>query len=159
MGYQWRRTSAYAGDYYMHANRQRQCEAWAEASIPAYCYRFNARGADVPSIVGATHFEEVAFVFHNLDGVGYHYGEPFAGAPPSYAALSTLMAGMWASFIHDMDPNTGIGDFFPNEWVPYAKGKPVDMVFDANITSYMEPDTWRKDGIDYINSIAKAYWR
>ncbi|KAL2008244.1 hypothetical protein VTN00DRAFT_8226 [Thermoascus crustaceus] len=159
MGYQWRRTSAYGGDYYMHANRRRQCEAWAEASVPAYCYRFNVRAADVPYIVGATHFEEVAFVFNNIEGLGYHYGKPFSGMPESYAELSTLMTSMWASFIHDLDPNTGVRKSFPNRWIPYAKGKPVDIVFDANTTSHMEPDTWRKDGIDYINSVTKAYWR
>lgn len=143
----------------MHANRRRQCEAWAEASVPAYCYRFNVRAADVPYIIGATHFEEVAFVFNNIEGLGYHYGKPFSGMPSSYAELSTLMTSMWASFIHDLDPNTGVRKSFPNRWIPYAKGNPVDIVFDANTTSHMEPDTWRKDGIDYINSVAKAYWR
>ncbi|PYH32854.1 cholinesterase [Aspergillus neoniger CBS 115656] len=159
-GYQWRRTCAYAGDYVMHANRRRQCEAWTETSTPAYCYRFNMRAADVPILSGATHFEEVAFVFNNIAGLGYHYGKPFAGMPESYVQLSNLMTSMWASFIHDLDPNSGIKDS-DVQWQPYGKDQPVDLVFDANVTSYsyMEPDTWRKEGIDYINSVANAYWR
>ena len=158
MGYQWRRTSAYGGDYAMHANRRRQCEAWAEASTPAYCYRFNTRNTDVSYLSGATHFEEVSFVFRNFAGLGYHYGKPFVDVPKSYFELSNLVASMWASFIHDLDPNSGISDASVH-WDSYKEGKPVDIVFDANATSHMEPDTWRKDGIDYINSVAKAYWR
>ncbi|GLI77262.1 hypothetical protein PoHVEF18_005550 [Penicillium ochrochloron] len=158
MGYEWRRTSAFAGDFYMHANRRRQCEAWSETSTPAYCYRFDVHSADVPLIVGATHFEEVAFVFHNIAGLGYHYGKPFAGVPQSYIDLSTMMTSMWASFIHDLNPNSGVVNKSIH-WQAYGKNQPVDLLFSANTTSYMEADTWRKEGIDYINAIAKAVWR
>lgn len=157
MGYQWRRTSAYAGDMAMHATRRKQCAAWSASSTPAFCYRFNMRNTDVPYLSGATHFEEVSFVFHNIAGLGYHYGRPFVNVPHSYIELSTLMTSMWASFIHDLNPNPGD---YPNIiWDSYAEGKPVDLVFDANVTSHMEPDTWRSDGIGYINSISSAYWR
>lgn len=157
-GHQWRRTSAFAGDYAMHANRRRQCEAWAETSTPAYCYRFNVRSADVPPLSGVTHFEEVSFVFHNLAGIGYHYGKPFAGVPQSYIDLSSMMTSMWASFIHDLDPNPGVVDGSVH-WDSYSTSDPVDLCFNANTTSHMEADTWRKDGIDYINSVAQAFWR
>lgn len=157
-GHQWRRTSAFAGDYAMHANRRRQCEAWAETSTPAYCYRFNVRSADVPPLSGVTHFEEVSFVFHNLAGIGYHYGKPFAGVPQSYIDLSSMMTSMWASFIHDLDPNPGVVNGSVH-WDSYSTSDPVDLCFNANTTSHMEADTWRKDGIDYINSVAQAFWR
>ncbi|KAI2786228.1 hypothetical protein POX_g08610 [Penicillium oxalicum] len=156
-GYEWRRTSAFAGDATMHANRRRQCEAWTEASTPAYCYRFDVIPVDRnPS--GTTHFMEVAFVFNNIAGRGYQYGKPFAGAPQSWIDLSDMMATMWISFIHDLNPNSEA--VHPNvRWEAYGKDKPVDLVFSANVTSYMEADTWRKEGIDFINSIAKALWR
>lgn len=157
-GYQWRRTSAFAGDFMMHANRRRQCEAWAESSTPAYCYRFNVRSADVPLLSGATHFEEVAFVFRNFAGLGYHYGKPFAGTPQSYFDLSSMMTSMWASFIHDLDPNPGVVNKSIH-WGSYNKAKPLDLFLDANTTSHMEPDTWRKEGIDYINSVAQVFQR
>lgn len=143
----------------MHANRRRQCEAWTATNTTAYCYRFNVRSADVTPLSGATHFEEVAFVFNNIAGLGYHYGLPFAGVPESYVQLSQLMTSMWASFIHDLDPNSGIKNESTVRWQAYGQGRPVDLVFNANTTSYMEPDTWRKEGIDYINSVASAYWR
>ncbi|KAJ5538721.1 hypothetical protein N7494_008200 [Penicillium frequentans] len=157
-GWEWRRTSAFAGDFTMHANRRRQCEAWTETSTPAYCYRFNVHSADTPLLSGATHFEEVAFVFNNVDGLGYHYGKPFAGVPQSYYDLSSMMTSMWASFIHDLDPNPGTVNASIH-WNAYGLDSPVDLFLNANTTSHMEADTWRKEPIDYLNSVAEAFWR
>ncbi|KAJ5797478.1 uncharacterized protein N7503_006774 [Penicillium pulvis] len=157
-GWEWRRTSAFAGDFTMHANRRRQCEAWTETSTPAYCYRFNVHSADTPLLAGATHFEEVAFVFNNIDGLGYHYGKPFAGVPQSYYDLSSMMTSMWASFIHDLDPNPGTVNASVH-WDAYGLDSPVDLFLNANTTSHMEADTWRKEPIDYLNSVAEAFWR
>ncbi|KAL4908620.1 hypothetical protein BDW74DRAFT_188537 [Aspergillus multicolor] len=158
-GWQWRRTSAYAGDYSMHANRRRQTEVWADHGVPAYAYRFNTRGGDVPWISGAQHFTEVAFVFKNFEGLGYHYGLPFEGMPERYKDLSTLVSSMWASFIVDLDPNTGVDSEV--YWEGYGVDAPVDVVFDANVTGLgaLEDDTWRKGGIDFLNSISRVLWR
>ncbi|KAJ5626217.1 hypothetical protein N7510_002526 [Penicillium lagena] len=158
MGWEWHRTSAFLGDWAMHANRRRQCEVWSETGTTAYCYRFNVHSADVPLLYGATHFEEVSSVFHNIAGLGYHYGKPFAGVPQSYIDLSTMMTSMWASFIHDLDPNTGVVNRSVH-WSVYDKASPQDFFLNSNISSHMEADTWRKEGIDYINSVAKAFWR
>ncbi|KAL3480880.1 cholinesterase [Aspergillus californicus] len=155
-GLQWRRAAAFAGDISMHANRRRQCETWAGADLSAYCYRFNMRSGNSDYLSGAAHFEEVAFVFNNIAGLGYHYGKPFAGMPDSYRELSVMMAGMWAGFIHDLDPNTDEAADRGVYWEGYGAGEPVDLVLDANVTSYMEDDTWRKDGIDFINSLMRA---
>lgn len=157
-GYQYRRVAAFAGDYVMHANRRRQCDAYAAAGAPAYCYRFDVRNTDVGYLSGATHFEEISFVFHNFQGRGYHFGKPFVDVPQSYFELSTLMTRMWASFIHDLNPNFASQDPAVH-WDPYAIDTPTDLVFDTNVTSHMEPDTWRGDGMAYINSIAPAFWR
>ncbi|KAL3447152.1 Alpha/Beta hydrolase protein [Aspergillus insuetus] len=122
-GYQWCHTSAYANDYSMHANRRRQCEAWAEASIVAYCYRFNMRSGNTDYHSGAAHLEEVAFVFNSIAGLGYHYGLPFEGMPESYTRLSALMARKWAAFIHDLDPNSAVdADVY---WEGYGVNQPI----------------------------------
>jgi hypothetical protein len=34
-----------------------------------------------------------------------------------------------------------------------ADGYGVDFVFESNATSHPEPDTWREEGIAYINSV------
>ncbi|KAH8649317.1 Alpha/Beta hydrolase protein [Xylariales sp. PMI_506] len=153
----WRRTSTYAGDYMQHSGRRFTCQAWAQYQAPAYCYRFNVHNTDVAWINGAAHFEEVSFVFNNLNGVGYHYGAPFNGTPSSYDTLSYMMTSMWASFIADLDPNTsGVNQ---NYWPEYDLSNPQDFLFNANTTSTAEADNWRAAGISYLSSIADVFPR
>jgi carboxylesterase type B len=78
-GAQWRRAASYFGDQVFIANRRLTCQTWAAANVSAYCYRFNAIPAGLPAALGVTHFQEVAFVFNNLQGVGY---EPAAVSLP-----------------------------------------------------------------------------
>lgn len=168
-GFEYRRTSAYAGDAVFIANRRLTCATWASAGVAAYCYRFNARPNGIPPETGVTHFQEVAFVFNNIDGLGYNPAvsspDPFAGEPASYFALSKLMSCSWASFVHDLDPNSfrtssvgaqiaGMADPWPN----YVEG-PMDIVWDANVSSHAEPDTFRAAGIDLINQASLVYQR
>jgi carboxylesterase type B len=71
-GTQWRRSASYFGDQVFIAHRRLTCQTWAAAGVPAYCYRFNAIPAGVKAAaLGVPHFVEVAFVFLNLQGVGY----------------------------------------------------------------------------------------
>lgn len=70
-GAQFRRSASYFGDQVFIANRRKTCETWAAANVPAYCYRFNAIPAGLPPQIGVTHFQEVSFVFLNLEGIGY----------------------------------------------------------------------------------------
>lgn len=159
LGAQYRRTAAYAGDEIFIANRRLTCQTWAGAGIPAYCYRFNAIPAGIPAEVGVTHFQEVAFVFDNINGLGYAI-DPFLDKPQSYFDLSKLMSCSWASFVHDLDPNSfrssragqqiaGAAD----PWPKYGTASAAqNIVWDANVTSHAEPDTFRAAGIDLINS-------
>lgn len=64
----WRHMVAYFSDAVFVGPRRLTCETWAKANIPAYCYRFNTvpSGATWPTSVA--HFDEVAFVFGNLNG-------------------------------------------------------------------------------------------
>jgi triacylglycerol lipase len=77
------------------------------------------------------------------------------------------MSRMWASFIHDKNPNFHNRMFHKNvtvwypitnsacaegavQWPPYSLESPTNYVFDANVSSHLEPDTYRADGIDYL---------
>jgi carboxylesterase type B len=71
-GSQWRRSASYFGDQVFIANRRLTCQTWAAAGLDTYCYRFNAQPAGLKAAaLGVPHFVEVAFVFLNLQGVGY----------------------------------------------------------------------------------------
>ncbi|KAF2634452.1 alpha/beta-hydrolase [Massarina eburnea CBS 473.64] len=143
-----RRSDAYYGDVTFIASRRKTCQTWAANSIDAFCYRFNTVPAGLPDSVGATHFQEVAFVFNNQQGLGYPpvSEDPFEGKPESYFQLAETMSAAWVSFISELNP----GEFWPK----YEGEVGQDWVFDANVTGlgYAEDDDWRKEGIDLINS-------
>jgi len=113
-GSQFKRAAAYAGDVKMHAPRRLACQLWAKYNTTTYSYVFHAMPNGVDS---SAHFQEVAFVFHNLNGDGYHNVvavPPFEGKPQRFTNLSTLMSRMWISFIVHGDPNKSEGTLFLN---------------------------------------------
>lgn len=159
-GAQWRRSASYWGDYYFIAARRHTAATWAAAGVPAYAFRFNAIPAGVAPEVGAGHYKEIGYVFRNLDGVGYRPDiRPFVNRTAGHFELADLMSSTWASFIYDLDPNgyTGRPDGM-DAWTPYDVADPLDFVFDANVTSYLEPDTYRKEGMALINDNAQGIY-
>ncbi|KAK7732035.1 hypothetical protein SLS57_001015 [Botryosphaeria dothidea] len=158
-GPQYRRSAAYYGDAYFVGNRRLTCERWAEHGLSAYCFRFNA----IPNgATAAAHFQEVAFVFYNLLGTGYNEpisSKPFENRGQNYADLAKFISSSWASFFHDLDPNgyNLQGNATVAQWEPYDVNDPKDIVFHANVTSYVEPDTYRAAGMklfkDYATTI------
>jgi carboxylesterase type B len=160
VGAQFRRSASYFGDQVFIAPRRKTCETWAAADVPAYCYRFNAIPAGIPPFIGVTHFQEVSFVFYNIMGVGYAPAAvpPFTNKTESYKTLSRFMNSNWVSFVHDLDPNAWRETYEWNGkeemWPKYDVSNPMDFVFDANVTSYAEPDTYRKEGMALINDNA-----
>lgn len=162
-GLQFKRASSFGGDFAFTASRRLTNQQYARASVPTYSYRFNAIPYPLDSITGVTHFQEVAFVFNNVQGLGYAQN-PFQGKPPTYYALSKLMSCMWVSFVWGLDPN-GHGQFGVPEWPGYMNGGGGEatsgmggygktFVFQANGTgSYVEDDTYRAEGMAAINSM------
>jgi carboxylesterase type B len=144
-----RRSDAFFGDLTMIAPRRKTCQTWASFDVPAYCYRFNTIPHGIPAAIGATHFQEVAFVFNNQLGVGYGYPNvsqnPFEGEPEGYFGLAADMSEAWVRFVADGAP----ADYWPE-----YKVAAQNWVFDANVTGlgYVEKDDWRSEGIDLINS-------
>lgn len=67
----------------------------------------------VPYTYGSVHFSEVAFVFYNLEGLGYpqNGGPNPLGGPerPKYLVIAKLMTRMWISFTNYGDPNKNLG--------------------------------------------------
>lgn len=161
-GAQWRRSAAYYGDAIFIANRRLACQTWASAGVDAYCYRFNVLVNGLPAEIGATHFQEVAFVFDNVDGLGYATS-PFAGEGQSFVDLASLMSNSWASFVHDLDPNSfrsgsGYGD--APAWPLYSADQAqAQLIVWENGTTHLEPDTFRAAGMALINSFNLVYGR
>ncbi|KAH8880768.1 alpha/beta-hydrolase [Thozetella sp. PMI_491] len=164
-GLQYRRAATYAGDQTFIANRRLVCETYAKAGLETYCFRFNAVPAGTPALQGATHYAEIGFVFYNLLGVGYPPVKvpPFEGIGQEYSDLASLMNGDWISFIANGNPNMWKGrqNQAPTLGVPIPKfpayyghdGVPRNYLYNANVSSSVEKDTWRAEGMRLINDL------
>ncbi|KAG9531525.1 alpha/beta-hydrolase, partial [Aureobasidium melanogenum] len=152
----YRASAAYFGDEVFIANRRKTCETWAANNVSAYSYRFNAIPTGSEFVA---HFQEVAFVFNNLNGLGYAI-DPFANKSSAFTDLSDFMSKSWVTFVHDLTPNgfAGKNSSLP-AWPVYSVEAPQNMVFDANVTSHTEPDTWRAEGIKLITDNNIQYHR
>jgi carboxylesterase type B len=157
LGLQLRRTAAYFGDVVVIAPRRASSTAWSTYNVPSYSYRFDVTVNGIPNFIGATHFQEVAFVFNNTKGQGYAVN-PFPSLTEaestSFQDLAVLMSRSWVAFITELDPNKN-GIRGANIWPVYntttGGGEGSNIVFSVNETSYVEPDTFRGEGIAWIS--------
>ncbi|KDN64859.1 putative carboxylesterase [Colletotrichum sublineola] len=157
LGLQTRRAAAFFGDMYMAFLRRRANAVWAKNGVPSFAYRFDVTVNGVPEFVGATHFQEVAFVFDNVNGLGYATN-PFGGNDTTYTAkavaLAKTISTAWVNFFVSLDPNgaPGLG-----EWPVYdTKGEAgvgSDVVFGID-GPVVETDDWRKEGMDWMMEYA-----
>ncbi|KAI0202298.1 triacylglycerol lipase [Astrocystis sublimbata] len=152
-GREWKRATAFTGDYSEYAPRRLMQKAFAERDVASYGYVFNVVPAGVPPEVGSTHFQEVAFVFHNTMGLGYDNAvasNPFADVPESYFDVAKIMSRMWVSFIATLDPNQSGAT--SEVWPKYDADDRHVMIFDTEDPklAFSKPDTHRAEAIEYI---------
>lgn len=155
----WSSVATFTGDLNFIAARRRMCELWASSGLQAFCYRFNADNSATEPSAGVTHFEEIPFVFINLDGLGYetHGGNPFRDKNQAHIDLAFTTASMWISFVTKQDPNK-VGNSGNLTWPRYVDRGPADVfVLDANVTSHPEVDSWRAEQIQYLNSLEDLF--
>ena len=108
--------------------------------------------------MAVSHFKEIGFVFNNIEGVGFRSDiKPFEGKPQRYVDLAGFVSSSWVSFVSDLDPGAWRkGNGSVEVWPKYELDEPKDFVFEVNKTSGVEADTWRAEGIDFINRNALA---
>lgn len=144
----------------MQFSRRRASLAFASRGLPSWSYRFDVVLPSIPGFVGATHFQEVAFVFDNTRGDGYEKN-PFANNTQPLTALAKTMSTAWVNFITSQDPNGPEGLGLPDgeTWPVYdasvGGGVGQNIVW-SDKGSYVEMDSWRAEGINYFidNSLA-----
>ncbi|KAM0415935.1 hypothetical protein ACHAPT_013088 [Fusarium lateritium] len=156
-GAQYRRTGALFGDFSMQYQRRRANKAWAKHGLPSYAYRFNVTVNGLPPFTGATHFQEVAFVFANINGNGYETN-PFGGNgtyPQKAKALAETISSAWINFFTGLDPNgkDGIDVSGGQGWPAFdlsdgPDGKGIVFSVDGNS---VEVDNWRAEGMDWMS--------
>ncbi|KAF4462405.1 carotenoid ester lipase precursor [Fusarium albosuccineum] len=146
--------SIYVGGFLFTAGRSLSTQIWSQYGVPAYSYRFDAVPNGIsPEVLGASHYQEVAFVFKNLVGGGYDIN-PFAAESIEVARqleqLGIQMTRMWISFVNTLTPNHARAMSKSRTlWPNYEIEKPMNLVFRLP-NSIVEPDTYAQEGISRI---------
>lgn len=159
-GLAWRRGAAIGGDLVMIAGRRKYAELYVEAGVKdVYSYRFDTPLWNASSPVGIKHFDNVMFSFQNISGA--------MGPLPKYQYyrdFSTAVGRAYASFVRSYQPNgaansgaAGYGAQGKNVtglpyWPRYELDTPKNIVLNAS-GSWVEDDTFRKEGIAFMNTI------
>ena len=157
-GWQYKRVAAIVGDVFYQATRLDDARHYSLYS-PTHIYRFNTRpfendttathvdykGHLDPAFKGVEHFSETQFVFANPD---------FLGPWPEHVALSDQMTIQWVNFVADGDPNAGNLPYWPlyNE---SETGLNLVLQTQRQGGSYVEPDTYRLAGREYLTKWAR----
>lgn len=109
IGLQFKRLAAAQTDLGQEGPRRYAAQQMAANGAKVYTYVFNVLVNGQSWTVGSVHFQEVAFVFYNLDGLGYPQNmlpNPLGGVErEKYVELAQLMVRMWISFVNFGDPN------------------------------------------------------
>lgn len=159
-GLQYKRSAAIGGDISQHAPRRFAANAWAKQNVPVYCYYFDVLVNGMTFVTGATHFQEVAFVFYNTEGYGYpqnFHPNPLGGPKRAdFLRLAKIMTRMWIGFISTGDPNSALGDTHSAHWPKYTLDDPRNIVFTANTTVHDASDLYRAEAINYMMDILIA---
>lgn len=162
LGAQWRRDAAIGGDLVMIAQRRKTAREFVAGGVDnVFSYRFDTPLWNDTPPIGAQHFDNVVFSFQNISGA--------LGPLPefeNYRMLSRGIGRAYASFVWEGQPNGaqgvtggiggGKGDNLTGLpfWPRYELDRPTNIVLNAN-GSWVEADTWREEGIAFINSISR----
>lgn len=165
-GEQYKRIAAIMGDVFYHAPRQDDARHYAKHQPDnTFIYRFNTRGfvktnSTAPGAVcvnnicgtlkpaykGVAHATELAFVFNVPDQTG-----PW----PEYRDLANDISALWINFAYDGNPN---GPGAEVTWPPYSTGPDgANLVLQTKSQGgmYVEADTYRLQGREYLTKWAR----
>ncbi|OGM44028.1 carboxylesterase family protein [Aspergillus bombycis] len=149
LGLMYKRYESMAGDLTMVGPRRLLAQNMAKYKNEVYSYRWDVPALNTSSTIGVGHFAEIPFVFANpVQNI------TTLGDDPARLELGNLAARMWTSFVADLDPN---GHNVANTpvWPQYSQ-ETSNFVFRLpKDGSYIEADTYREGGIEYINSIPR----
>lgn len=157
-GAHWPRAATFYGDAAYIGHTRIATKKFSKFNLPVYKYRFNIPDSNFANkpYFGAPHFHEVVYVFDSSsapmnDNDGYKLN-----SNPKSSQIAKTTSKMWASFISDLDPNfedvqhSADNEPYP-KWLSYSEGA-KNLVFDLN-GIYLEEDNFRKEQLDFLESI------
>ncbi|KAL9575842.1 hypothetical protein ACKAV7_000005 [Fusarium commune] len=157
-GTQYGKATLWMGDMMFTAGRRLTNKVWADSGVPTYSYYFDTVPASIdPKTLGATHFQEIPYMFDNIKGVGWDKN-PFPTEPSlrnKHQDLADLMSRMWISFVVKQSPNFHQVPQIGLEWPPYTNTCAMNMVFSATDGIKLQPDDWRTEELDMMYRLAR----
>ncbi|XP_006459019.1 hypothetical protein AGABI2DRAFT_115977 [Agaricus bisporus var. bisporus H97] len=140
----FKRASAIFGDIWFLSQRRFWQQTASNAGMKSWGYLFTQPQPQNPAYLGTTHSDEIDYV----------YGQP-SDTSPSALKVSVTMMDYWISFATNMDPNDGKGIERP-VWEQYMPRNERLIELNGNDTKMID-DTFRKEQMDYINSIPAVF--
>lgn len=141
---QYKRASALQGDLGFTSQRRFWQQTAAKAGVRTWGYLFTQPQPQLPDFVGVPHGSEINYV----------YGEPDDQSASSLR-ISKLMIDYWVSFATSLNPNDGKGLERPL-WEQFTPQNQRIIQLNGDNTTMIE-DTFRKEQIDFINSVPAAF--
>lgn len=151
LGLQYKRGTAIGGDIVMIAPRRLICETYSAMGLPVYGYVWNQSDFTAPASAGASHFQEVVYVFDNPGNLTQSASAPI-GPDPTGAKkrLADMTSRRWMSFVGKGDPNQAVmNSSNTTVWPSYTQIKQVFYLSPG--ASFPMDDTFREDGIHFLN--------
>ncbi|TFK66012.1 esterase 1 [Pluteus cervinus] len=136
--------SALMGDILFQSTRRLWSQTTSEYGVKSYGYLFTQPQPQDPPYLGVTHSSEIPFV----------YGHPLANSTAA-RALSRVMINYWVSFATSLTPNDAKG-VARLVWPTYMSTHQVLLQLNGDNTTII-PDTYREEGIGFINSIPLVF--
>ncbi|KAJ3547926.1 hypothetical protein NM208_g1255 [Fusarium decemcellulare] len=158
MGSQYGKATLWMGDMMFTAGRRLINKAWANYGATSFSYFFDTVPANIdPKALGATHFQEIPYMFDNINGVGWDTN-PFpseVSLKQKHEELANIMSRMWISFVVKQSPNFHQVPEINLEWPAYTRTCAKNMVFSATEGVKLQPDTWRIEEMEMVYEIGR----
>ncbi|KAH8658301.1 Alpha/Beta hydrolase protein [Xylariales sp. PMI_506] len=152
LGKQYKRAVAFFTDAVETSSKRLTLDTWAAAGLTAFGARHDLFALGASAATGAYQSCKLPFAFNNVDSSAYDNA--------ALQDMSVLMSRMWASFVHDLNPNHHGVSGYP-EWPKWnttnKNGIGSIYVFAADGTNdtmpFVELDNYRLAQTRYINTL------
>ena len=151
LGLQYKRGNSIGGDIVMVGPRRLMCDAFVRYGVPVYSYDWNETDYGTPATQGATHFQEVVYVFDNPSTNFTQSLAATIGPDPSgnKTRLAELTSRYFMSFIATGNPNNAYLNFSVDPWPEYSRS--TQNYYFSSEGSHAENDDFRAPAMNFIN--------
>ncbi|KAE9397249.1 esterase 1 [Gymnopus androsaceus JB14] len=140
----YKRATAVIGDLTFQSQRRFWMQTASNAGVNTYGYLFTQPQPETPAYLGVAHASELLYVYGGVQSPS-----------TSDTVLGAAIIDYWVSFATSLTPNDGKGVSRPT-WDQYTpQNQALIQLNGDNLT--LIPDNYRKEQIDFINSMPLTF--